>query len=92
MLFLLRLFACLTLGSLALSLFRAAGRRACGPPRSRRDGRREARRDARPDGPGAYGRTRSAGPAAMRNPPSGWDKVDQASDESFPASDAPGYR
>lgn len=32
---------------------------------------------------------RDAGPEAMENPPTAWDKVDQASDESFPASDAP---
>ena len=35
---------------------------------------------------------RSAGPEAMRGgDESGWDKVDQASDESFPASDPPSY-
>ena len=34
---------------------------------------------------------RDAGPAAMRDPPSRWSKVDEASDESFPASDPPAY-
>lgn len=35
------------------------------------------------------GEARSAGPDAMRDPPGDWEKVDQASDESFPASDPP---
>jgi hypothetical protein len=38
---------------------------------------------------GESGAARSAGPDAMRDPPGDWDKVDQASDESFPASDPP---
>lgn len=32
---------------------------------------------------------RDAGPAAMRDKPVGWNKTDEASDQSFPASDPP---
>jgi hypothetical protein len=39
---------------------------------------------------GQSGAARSAGPEAMRDPPADWEKTDQASDESFPASDPPG--
>jgi hypothetical protein len=34
---------------------------------------------------------RPAGPEAMRDPPRDWDRVDEAVDESFPASDPPAY-
>src|SRR5688572_14742203 len=39
---------------------------------------------------GQSGAARSAGPEAMRDPPKDWERVDQAADESFPASDPPG--
>jgi hypothetical protein len=34
-------------------------------------------------------KVRDAGPDAMNNPPKKWDDVDEAADESFPASDPP---
>jgi hypothetical protein len=40
---------------------------------------------------GVGGTYRSAGPESMRAPPKNWDRVDEASDESFPASDPPSY-
>lgn len=40
------------------------------------------------DGP-KHTDVRNAGPEAMRSNPPAWDNVDEASDESFPASDPP---
>ena len=46
----------------------------------------------RPAGPvGHSGNARPAGPDSMRDPPATWSKVDEASDESFPASDPPNF-
>jgi len=48
-----------------------------------------AMRDGRKPGPkDAPVQVRNAGPDAMKDRPRKWDEVDEASDESFPASDA----
>lgn len=36
-----------------------------------------------------FAKVRHAGPESMRSDPPRWDKEDEASDESFPASDPP---
>jgi hypothetical protein len=41
---------------------------------------------------GNSGNVRPAGPSAMRDPPKDWGKVDEASDESFPARDPPAVK
>ena len=42
--------------------------------------------------PANFDQTRSAGPEGMRDTPGEkWDKIDQAGDESFPASDPPSF-
>jgi hypothetical protein len=43
------------------------------------------------DGASPQGNGRPAGPEAMRDPPPEWDEVDEAVDESFPASDPPSF-
>jgi hypothetical protein len=48
-----------------------------------------ARGKTAPGPVGQSGAARSAGPDAMRDPPRDWERTDQASDESFPASDPP---
>ena len=78
--------ACLAVLAIALS-------------RRRTDAFRQGRHGAlAPDEPaanaprGAFGLVRNAGPESMRDGERGrWDRVDEASDESFPSSDPPSY-
>jgi hypothetical protein len=57
---------------------------------SRDEGDAPALNVRRPPGPvGNSGNARAAGPESMRDPPRDWSEVDEASDESFPASDPP---
>lgn len=56
---------------------------------SHRDPRAAALSDDEQHAAGDFSSTRSAGPDAMRDPPKSWSAADQASDESFPASDPP---
>ncbi|GGJ47695.1 hypothetical protein [Sphingopyxis bauzanensis] len=48
-----------------------------------------AKRETDPEN---FDQTRSAGPAGTRDAPrQDWDRVDEAADKSFPASDPPAY-
>jgi hypothetical protein len=49
---------------------------------------RETQRTADRD---AYGQVRNAGSQSRRDPPQDWDRVDQATGGSFPASDPPAF-
>jgi hypothetical protein len=64
-------------------------RRWWGGGESEPDAAAHSRGKTAPGPVGQSGGARSAGPEAMRDPPSEWEKVDQSSDESFPASDPP---
>lgn len=68
------------LGYMAVTAYRRSGTR---------DPRGAAISEDEQHAAGDIGSTRSAGPDAMRDPPSEWTRADQASDESFPASDPP---
>lgn len=60
---------------------------------NRQESRRTRAAYANPEeaGPeGNFSTVRNAGPEAMRDRPDEWDRVDEQSDESFPASDPPG--
>ncbi len=73
-----------TVGGFAAAVVSRRGRRDTDP-----DAAALGRGKTAPGPVGQSGAARSAGPDAMRDPPSEWGKVDQASDESFPASDPP---
>lgn len=49
----------------------------------------ETQKDPTDDPPKAPDYIRPAGPGSMEKPPEEWDKTDEESDESFPASDPP---
>ena len=66
-------------------------RRPTDPEVQKRDGHAAAFADDETE-PEAFEQTRSAGPEGMRDDTRrAWDRVDQAVDESFPASDPPSY-
>jgi hypothetical protein len=58
-------------------------------PPDRRPGRRERLPEPYSRGAGDGEFVRQSGPRQMTEPPRQWDEVDEASDESFPASDPP---
>jgi hypothetical protein len=71
---------------------RAMKRKNREPDRGRRFARAAALSASVIDGAHPVGNGRPAGPEAMRDPPADWDEVDEAGDESFPASDPPSHQ
>jgi len=69
------------LGYVAVSAYSSRGTRKAARAPAMSDDEQHAAKD--------FSATRSAGPDAMRDPPRSWSPEDQASDESFPASDPP---
>jgi len=58
---------------------------------SLRAAKRNLEEVATPEPPPPSADTRPAGPDSMAYPPQDWDEVDEAADESFPASDPPSF-
>ena len=76
----MRIIKLATAGLAGYALYRWFGRKAPGHRAAFADG------EANSDG---FCQVRNAGPDAMSSGAGQWDRVDQASDESFPASDPP---
>jgi hypothetical protein len=75
-----------TLGALAWFT-----RRPGTPANEKTEGHAAAFADSETEAEG-FDQTRNAGPESMRDGPRrDWDRIDQAVDESFPASDPPSY-
>lgn len=76
-----------TVGAAALGYMAVSSYRRASGRRDRRGGAALSAGDQH--AANEFSSTRSAGPKAMRDPPKEWSRADQASDESFPASDPP---